>query len=198
MIYICNFVATFRITWLCYGAKLIDLSIQRGGHCNWCPSWAPLPQQPCFCHHVNLINLSSKNTYFSKIPSCACLHCRQLPDALLPFGLTCSLTSLIDEAEWACVRWKLLGALFHSCQAPCDIQGRILFFQHEYKDQLVIGPVQLSQRTELLWSCFHGCRCIQPAAPGPASQHVVSLSTIFTKIEISDRIYNIEFKIWGG
>lgn len=40
-------------------------------------------------------------------------------------------------------------------------------------------------------------RHIQPAAPGPASQHVVSLSTIFTKIEISDRIYNIEFKIWG-
>lgn len=40
-------------------------------------------------------------------------------------------------------------------------------------------------------------RRIQPAAPGPASQHVVSLSTIFKKIEISDRIYNIEFKIWG-
>lgn len=128
MIYICNFVATFRITWLCYGAKLIDLSIQRGGHGNWCPSRAPLPQQLCFSHHVNLINLSSKNTYFSKIPSRACLHCRQLPSALLPFGLTCSLTSLIDEAEWACVRWKFPGALFHSCQAPCDIQGRNFIF----------------------------------------------------------------------
>lgn len=64
MIYICNFVATFRITWLCYGAKLIDLSIQRGGHCDRCPGWAPPPQQPCFCHHVNLLNLSSKIPIF--------------------------------------------------------------------------------------------------------------------------------------
>jgi hypothetical protein len=35
------------------------------------------------------------------------------------------------------------------------------------------------------------------AAAGPASQHQVSPDTIFTKIEYSDRIYNIEFKIWG-
>lgn len=27
--------------------------------------------------------------------------------------------------------------------------------------------------------------------------HMVLLDTVFTKIENSDRIYNIEFKIWG-
>lgn len=40
-----------------------------------------------------------------------------------------------------------------------------------------------------------------PASPSPAvgraSQHAVSLHAVFMKIENSDRIYNIEFKIWG-
>lgn len=41
-----------------------------------------------------------------------------------------------------------------------------------------------------------------PASPstavGPAPQHAGSLRAVLMKIENSDRIYNIEFKIWGG
>lgn len=34
-------------------------------------------------------------------------------------------------------------------------------------------------------------------AAGPAAPLTVSLDAIFTSIENSNRIYNIEFKIWG-
>lgn len=197
MVYICNFVATFGITWLCYGAKLIDLSVQPGRH----RSRSHCPSTPASITTLT-INLSSKSTYFSKIPSWACLHCRRSPNALLPFGLTCSLTVLRDEAEWTCLRWKLLSVLFHSCQAPCDIKGWILFFPTQMPGSVSDwscqafsaggAPAKLFSQLPMLET-----RCIQPAATGPASQHLVSLNTIFTKIENSDRIYNIEFKIWG-
>lgn len=39
--------------------------------------------------------------------------------------------------------------------------------------------------------------CVVFDSSGTQYQHVVSLDTIFMEIENSDRVYNIEFKIWG-
>lgn len=39
--------------------------------------------------------------------------------------------------------------------------------------------------------------CLTVTTVGRAAQHTVSLNAVFMKIENSDRIYNIEFKIWG-
>ena len=136
---------------------------------------------------------------FLRRPCADCLHCRR--------ARSCHLWSdAALRAGWGpCSRGK--PAL--SSRVCLTSKGDAHLFQHESRDQLVIGSCHffvLLKQMELLWSRFHNCLCWwnkrcqqqqQQQQQRACHQCRASLDTGVRKIEDSDGIYNIEFKIWG-
>lgn len=147
-----------------------------------------------FCNRVTLTKPQLQTYYFSKIPHADCLHCRASPGTHSPRqmgaqspcpGATSVVPSSLARFHFTSKGWV---SFFPACKP-----GSVSFVTDGI-------PVKWSSRlltlviTHVLFS--HLPASLSPAV-GPAPQHTGSLRAVLMKIENSDRIYNIEFKIWG-